>query len=98
MPGLREYDVVEPPTSVEVQRLARDALDIDHGDRAMTVTLLGRFAVPKPEPEELTFNISRSDYDDMGGRTIFGRGNEGQVISIHTSGTPEDPAYATVVG
>lgn len=96
--GLREYDVVQPPTSLEVQQAARDALDLETGDKKMIITVLGRFAIPKPEEETYTFQIKRSVYEDEGGRIISGSTEEGQVVVIHASGSPEEPATATIVG
>ena len=107
MTSLREFDVIKPPTSILVQKLAREALELkapDHKDghevkdRSMTISVLGRYSVPRPEPEDYTFVIYRATYGDEGSRIISGAPSEGQFVTIHTSGDPEQPASATIVG
>lgn len=90
MAQLREFTVLEPPTSGEVRERAFAALK---AREALTLTVIGVQEVPKPVTEELAFNIQNISQLQDGGMRLMGRSALKDIVTITTSGDDSLPAW-----
>lgn len=94
MTQIREFIVLEPPTSGDLRTRALEALK-DHGNLSMTVQ--GTQEVPKSQPEEVNFNIQRvSRYTDKGLQFI-GRSVNNDIVSVVAQGDESQPAIGDII-
>ncbi len=94
MPVIKEFNVIEPPTSGEVQERALEAL-LSSG--LLKLTLLGQEEVPRPKETTIEFRVAQTIHPEEGGMRITGPTSEDNSVVIYA---PEDtgmPATASIV-
>ncbi len=94
MPEIREYIVVEPPTSGEVQGRAVNALS----EGILRLTVLALQEIPRPEEEVVELTINQTLHPREGGMDISGHTIDGVSVVIRAPFDAEEPATASIVG
>jgi len=94
MAQIKEFIVIEPPTSGEVRERAFEALKAH--DRLL-LTVLGTQEVPKPEPEEITFDILQTSQAPEGAMRLMGRTATRDIISVITLSDESLPATGDII-
>ena len=94
MAQIKEFIVIEPPTSGEVREQAFEALKArDY----LSLTVIGTQEVPKPEPEEIAFNILQTSQTPEGGMRLMGRTATKDIVSLTTLSDESLPATGDIV-
>ncbi len=94
MAHIKEFIVIEPPTSGEVREHAFEALE---ARGSLRLTVLGTQEVPKPEPEEVAFNIHQTSQLTEGGMRLVGRNAVKDSISVTIDSQATLPAIGDFV-
>lgn len=94
MAHIKEFIVIEPPTSGEVREHAFKALEARD---SLTLTVLGKQEVPKSEPEDVAFNIFHTSQLPEGGMRLMGRNAARDIISVTIDGDTTLPAIGDIV-
>lgn len=89
MPIIREFHVIEPPTSAEIQERALKALQTGS---LLRLTLRSLQQVPSTEEIFVEFRIAQVVKPDEGGMKITGPNAEGNSVVVNV---PEDSALST---
>ncbi len=94
MTRIKEFTVIKPPTSGEVREQAFQALKArDY----LSLTVLGIQEVPKPEPEEISFNILQTSQFKEGGMRLMGRTATKNIILVTTQADDSLPAIGEIL-
>jgi hypothetical protein len=99
MNGIREFLVIEPPTSGEVAARVADALA--NQTSVVAVTLLEECEVPRPKPLAVEVSLGQLVFHRVGSgqviRSFAGTAPGMESVRVHLSGDPEEQATASVV-
>ncbi|HSX43136.1 MAG TPA: hypothetical protein VLF59_03560 [Candidatus Saccharimonadales bacterium] len=94
MSGVREYAVVQPPTSGEVFSRVTDMIAERTG--VLALTLLEERDVPRPTPQEVDMSVRRLTFSSHG-HTVEGTAAQIASIVIRLNAEDDQPATASIV-
>lgn len=95
MPSIQSFNVLQPPTSGEVEEQLIAALR--HGGVFEDMVLLPDQDIPKPEAVTISFRIHQTVHPKEGGMVITGKNDTYPSIRIHAGPDSTKPATATMV-
>lgn len=99
MSRLREFYIVEPPTSAEIQDRTVEALKACKTLQFIVGEPVNPEAddATRPELMAVEFTIKQTSHPDDGTMRIVGEVNGGDSVMVRTSAEPNQPATASLI-
>lgn len=94
MPGIKEFIVIEPPTSHEVQKRVVDMM-LTGG--LIKLIVKGVHEVPRAKPEEVVFNLKQTTHPEIGEMIIAGMTEDFRSVIVNAGSDSEYPAIGHMV-